>query len=112
VVKQGVHLLVVDPYPPGHNDPQGIHGAIWNEIDASSRFVLPDDRNLTLVAYCARPQPEAYVEPLAVGAKLPAMPLFLDPNWYMNVPLESTYNAAFEAIPARRRQELTETLSS
>jgi hypothetical protein len=112
VIKQGVHLLVVDPYPPGRFDPQGIHGAIWNEIDASSPFALPDDRNLTLAAYCAAPQPEAYVEPLAIGAKLPAMPLFLDPNWYVNVPLESTYNAAFEAIPARRRQELTETLSS
>jgi hypothetical protein len=112
VIRQGVHLLVVDSYPPGQFDPQGIHGAIWNEIDGSAPFLLPDNRNRTLASYCARPQPEAYVEPLAVGTNLPAMPLFLDPNWYVNVPLESTYAAAFEAIPARRRRELTEAPAS
>jgi len=27
VIEQGVHLFIVDPYPPGRLDPQGIHGA-------------------------------------------------------------------------------------
>ena len=108
VIKQGVHLLVIDLYPPGQFDLQGIHGAIWNEIDGSSQFALPDNRNRTLASYCAALQPEAYVEPLALGVSIPDMPLFLDPHWYVNVPLESTYNAAFGAIPARRRRELTE----
>ena len=26
---QGLHLLVIDPFPPGPRDPRGIHGALW-----------------------------------------------------------------------------------
>ena len=31
-----------------------------------------------------------------------------DPQWYVTVPLESTYCAAWEAIPARWRRVLSE----
>ncbi len=107
-IEQGVHLLVIDPYPPGTLDPNGIHGAIWNEIDPSAPFQFPDHRKLTLASYCAARPPQAYVEPLAIGMALPGMALFLDPQWYVTVPLESTYCAAWEAIPARWRQVLSE----
>ena len=29
---QGVHLLIVDLFPPTKRDPNGIHRAIWDEI--------------------------------------------------------------------------------
>ena len=103
----GIHLLVIDPYPPGTLDPQGIHGAIWNEIDPSTPFQFPDQRRLTLVSYCAGRPPQAYVEPLTIGMDLPGTALFLDPLWYVTVPLEPTYCAAWEAIPARWRQVLS-----
>jgi len=106
-IEQGIHLLVVDPYPPGTLDPSGIHGAIWNEIDPSAPFHFPDARRLTLASYCAARPPQAYVEPLAIGMVLPGMALFLDSRWYVTVPLESTYCAAWEAIPVRWRRVLS-----
>ena len=30
--RQGVHLLVIDLFPPSKRDPQGIHKAIWDEF--------------------------------------------------------------------------------
>lgn len=112
VIEQGIHLLVVDPYPPGNLDEQGIHGAIWNEIDPSAPFRFPDQRRLTAVSYHAIRPPVAYVEPMAVGLPLPLMPLFLDSRRYVNLPLEPTYNAAFSAIPGHYRNRLTQANES
>jgi hypothetical protein len=42
-----------------------------------------------------------YVEPTAVGAQLIPMPLFLDPEHYIYVPLEPTYLGAYEGVPGR-----------
>ena len=33
---KGIHLLVVDVFPPSVRDPQGIHGAIWEEVRGPS----------------------------------------------------------------------------
>jgi hypothetical protein len=59
------------------------------------------------VAYIGNPCPEAYLEPLAVGDRLPEMPLFLTPEEYVPVPLEATYQSAWEALPAFWRDVLT-----
>ncbi len=106
VIRHGVHLLVVDPYPPGALDPQGIHAAIWNEIDPATQFRFPDERHMTAVSYHAQRPPTAYVEPLAVGQVIPDMPLFLDGTHYVNTPLESTYNAALSVVPQHLRKRL------
>jgi hypothetical protein len=66
---QGVHLLIVDLQPPGRFDPQGIHGAIWDEI-AGRPYTAPADRPLTAVASESGPIFRAYIEPLAVGDPL------------------------------------------
>jgi hypothetical protein len=100
---RGYHLLVIDPFPPGSFDPQGIHGAIWGEL-SSVPYRAPSDRPLTLVAYSAGLTTRAYVEPIAVGGVLPAMPLFLDEGWYVNVPLERTYREAYGGVPERWRR--------
>ncbi|HUY36804.1 MAG TPA: hypothetical protein VMV69_28985 [Pirellulales bacterium] len=42
---------------------------------------------------------EIYLEHVAVGAALPAMPLFLDQDAYVTVPLESAYEAAYRGVP-------------
>jgi hypothetical protein len=42
-----------------------------------------------------------YVEPTAVGRELLEMPLFLEPEIYVNVPLEATYQAAHRGVPRR-----------
>jgi Protein of unknown function (DUF4058) len=108
LLRAGVHLLIVDLFPPGPRDPQGIHKAIWDEYNESN-FALPPGKPLTLAAYIGGPSPEAFVEPTAVGAILPPMPLFLLPDEYVPVPLEATYQAAWEAVPTFWRNVLTDS---
>ena len=105
LLDSGIHLLVIDLFPPGPLDPQGMHGAVWSEIEADG-FQLPPRQPLTLVAYSAAEVKRAYIEPVAVGEVLPEMPLFLKPDRYVPVPLESSYVAAFQAVPKRWQQEL------
>jgi len=96
----GHHLLLIDLHPPGQHDPGGIHGALW-ELFSDESYRVPAEKPLTLAAYSAGAIPRAYVEPTAVGLALPDMPLFLEEDWYVNVPLESTYQSAFVAVPQR-----------
>jgi hypothetical protein len=76
LLEHRVHLLIVDPFPPGPRDPMGIHAAIWSEMGGEA-FELPADKPLTLVAYECDSTTRAYIEPVAVGDKLPDMALFL-----------------------------------
>lgn len=99
---QGIHLLVVDLFPPGRHDPEGIHGAIWEQFSRNP-FELPADRRLTLVAYAANVLRKAYIEPTAVGQVLQDMPLFITDRLYVNVPLERTYMEAYATVPERWR---------
>jgi hypothetical protein len=102
---RGYHLLLIDLHRPGPRDPQGIHGALWEEI-ADASYRAPADTPLTLAAYSAGRPKTAYVEPIAVGDRLPEMPLFLDPGWYVSAPLEATYQAAWRGMPRRWRDVL------
>lgn len=105
-LRAGLHLLVVDLFPPGKFDPHDIHGVIWLDFAGGSPYEVPPDRPLTLAAYEADDDPCAYVEPTAVGRPLIEMPLFLRPGRYVNVPLEPTYAAAFAGVPQRWRGEI------
>lgn len=100
LLEHRIHLLLLDPFPPGRRDPNGIHSAIWDQF-TDDPFELPPARPLTLVAYEADLSTRAYIEPVAVGDPLPDMPLFLAPGHYILVPLEATYQAAWETVPAR-----------
>lgn len=95
----GVHLLIVDLFPPGSRDPQGIDKLIWDRVTIEP-FTLPPDKRLTLASYVADRETVAYVEPVAVGDVLPAMPVFLTPDTYVNCPLEETYQTGWEQFPA------------
>jgi hypothetical protein len=102
---RGYHLLILDLQPPGRRDPQGIHGAIWEEIEDDS-YDAPPSKPLTLAAYSAGSPKKAYIEPIAVGDVLPDMPLFLEPERYIKVPLEATYQSAWQGVPHRWRRVL------
>jgi hypothetical protein len=102
----GQHLLILDLLPPGPRDPNGIHGAIWEEIENDS-YRAPADKPLTLAAYASDGAVCAYVEPVAVGDRLPDMPLFLTPDACVHVPLEATYQSAWSGVP-RRWQDVLE----
>lgn len=99
------HVLLIDLFRPGPFDPRGIHGAIWEEYGPSEND-FPSDQTLTLASYLAEKMPEAFVEHLALGDTLTDMPLFLDFDTYVPVPLEATYQAAYRGMPAFWRQVL------
>ncbi|MDB5312759.1 MAG: hypothetical protein JWO38_6961 [Gemmataceae bacterium] len=111
VLRAGIHLLIVDLFPPGPRDPQGLHRAIWDQF-IDNEFALPLDQPLTLAAYIGGPCPESFVEATAVGAALKDMPLFLTEDVYISVPLEATYRAAWEAVPAFWRGVLEKPTAS
>jgi hypothetical protein len=110
---RGIHLLLIDLFPPGPRDPQGIHGALWEDLTGEP-YQQPADKPLTLAAYAAGggPAATAYVEPVAVGDALPNMPLFLNPEQYVNVPLDATYQAAYDSVPLFYRRILEGPASS
>lgn len=105
LIEQRVHLLIVDPLPPGRRDPNGVHAAIWQEF-AGDSFQLPSDESLTLVSYECALATRAYIQPIVVGDRLPDMGLFLEPEACIMVPLEATYTAAYQGMPRRWREVL------
>lgn len=111
-LRQGINLLVIDLLPPTTRDPQGMHKAVWDEIDEEP-IELPPDKPLTLSSYVAGDvfagtEITAYVELIGVGDVLPEMPAYLDRSRYVPLPLEATYQAAWATCPADFR-ELVET---
>jgi hypothetical protein len=105
LMEQQVSLLIIDPFPPGPHDPQGIHGAICREF-GDKPFTLPGDKPLTLASYQVEPVQTAYVEPIAVGDRLPDMPVFLDGEAHVMAPLEETYETTWNVLPYEIRQLL------
>jgi hypothetical protein len=104
-LQAGVHLLIVDLFPPSRRDPQGIHKVIWDRVH-DEPFTLPPDKPLTVVAYAVGTETVAYVEPVAVGDALPDMSIFLTGDRYVPCPLEMTYQTAWEQFPVPLRGPL------
>ncbi len=107
MLEHGVSLLLIDLFPPGRHDPDGMHGAIRRALEGSDRpYELPPGEPVTLASYVPWPQVEAFIEHAAVGSALPEMPLFLGREHYVNVPLEPTYGEAWDGMPAYWREVL------
>ncbi|HEX7380153.1 MAG TPA: DUF4058 family protein [Pirellulales bacterium] len=104
-IRAGVHFFFVDLFPPTARDPRGLHAAIWSEM-IEYDFHAPEGKPLTAASYSCGLTRQAFVEALAVGDDLPLMPLFLQADRYVQVPLETTYQAAFDALPNRWREVL------
>ena len=98
ILSQGIHLVVVDLFPPTPRDPQGIHKAIWDEFGDEPFDFLPD-KPLTVASYIGGDLPTAYVESVGVGDRLPAIPLFLTEYDYVPCPLDATYDQAWASVP-------------
>ena len=103
LLERRIHVTLIDLFPPTPRDPDGVHAAIWEELYGEPQ-PQPPDRRLTAVAYeSADDEVRGYVEPLAVGHPLPDVAVFLQPEACVMVPLEKTYTAAWESVPARWR---------
>lgn len=105
LLARGIHFLVLDPFLPTRRDPAGFHGAFLQDIDGIP-YELPVAQPLTFASYEADPADDFYadVKHLAFGDALPDMPVFLETNGCVMVPLEETYQSAWQAVPQRWRQ--------
>jgi len=104
----GHHVLLIDLIPSHPSVPNGLHGAIWADL-MGDPFEQPADEPLTLVSYQSdEGVGTAYLETTAVGQPLIDMPVFLDDNVYVNVPLADTYAVAFNGMPPHLRRRLSE----
>jgi hypothetical protein len=72
-----------------------------NQLIQDDPIDVDPSRPLTLVAYECCLTTRAYIELVAVGEPLPVMPLFLEPDGCVMVPMEATYTAAFAVMPRR-----------
>jgi len=99
-------VLIIDVFPPGARDPGGIHPLIWASYGGDD-FALPPGKQCTLASYVAAAMPEGYIEPVGIGDALPEMPIFLTSGSYVPVPLEETYQRAWEAVPAYWRDVIS-----
>lgn len=99
----GIHLLVIDLFPATRRDPDGLPKAIADEFEEKP-FHRPDGQTLTLAGFDAGPPRTAYIETMAVGDRLPDMPLFLMAGGHVPAPLERTYQATWDATPEPIRE--------
>lgn len=99
-LRDGIHVTVIDPFPTGPRDPDGIHGYIWQRL-MENNYTQPHDLPMTMVSYTAGHPIKAWVEPIQVGDTLTPMPLFITPEHYIELPLEETYEQSWAGVPAR-----------
>ena len=104
-IRGGVHVLLVDLFPPNALLPTGMHGAVMERFDGD--YLPPDGEPLACAAYrAARGGGTTFVEPLRVGDRPPTMPLFLRPTHYVDLPLAPGYAEAYRPTPAKFRRVL------
>ncbi len=103
-IRARVHVLVIDLFPPSRRDPFGIHKAIWDHFEEDDSFELTGQQNRVFASYEADGVTTAFIETLAVGEPLPAMPLFIAPGAHVLVPLEETYTQAWTDTPKSLRR--------
>ena len=102
-LRNEINVVVIDLFPPGPRDPEGLHAAIWDDFAGLPSEPRPNDKPLTVASYDAG-ELTAYIDPVAVGDSLPDAPLFLAAGWYVNIPLEKTYLASWAETPQPIRE--------
>lgn len=107
LLEHRIHLLIIDLFPPTSRDPHGLHAAIWRELVDDPEPDVAGEKPLTLAAYESSLVVKAFVETVAVGDSLPDMPLVLEPDGSVSVPLEKTYQSAWDAVPQRWQAVVT-----
>ena len=107
----GIHVVLLDLLPPSDFSPGGLHVSISSDIGL---HVSPDrpewqptERPIASISYLAdRMGMRAYYEYLKVGDPFPELPLFLNTERYINLPLAETYDETFRGTAGITRQKL------
>jgi len=105
-LQSGIHLLLIDLFPPTEPKRVGFHAAVWKKLghplDSATTDQPPE-----AVSYLVGGTVEAFVQPLSVHGSLGEMPLFLTPKQFVNLPLETTYQQAWNRLPEMIQQDVT-----
>jgi hypothetical protein len=110
LTERGIQILIVDLFPPGTFDPEGIPRGLQIESDS----VVPattKEEPLSFTSLRVSDHVSGFVELSAVGQNVPTMPLFLNSERYVNVPLNESYEQAWTSLP-RPWQEILESRST
>ena len=99
LLRQGAHVMLIDPFPQTPRDPNGIHAIVWKEL--TGKTSPPPDKPLTIASYVALGDNtfKYDVAALAVGDAMPDMPLYLTGAYFVKTPLEATYGVAWHGFP-------------
>ncbi len=102
LLREGIHLVLIDIRPPTAVVPSGFHRLLCDVLGEAPSD-SPVDRPLQAVSYEVLESGtiRSHVAPLAVGDAMPEMPLFLLPHRFVRLPLQSTYDEAFQTMPRR-----------
>ena len=98
LLQQRIHVLLLDLFPIGPHDPEGICGLIA-EACGSEPLPLPTGYDRVLASYRATIPAEAALYPLRVGDDLPPMTLPLLGEESVTIALETSYTDALAILP-------------
>jgi hypothetical protein len=97
-IDAGIHVLLVDVFPVSAQHPADFHQAIWDRLQTKAT-ASPTESGRFVAAYQAGTERNAFLDLLSVGDALPDMPLFLSDDTYVMVPLEASYQRAWDEMP-------------
>lgn len=99
LLEEGVHLVVIDLFPTGSLCADGLHALLWEQWTGEQAPAAgPGDR--LCVGYQSGTSVRAFAEYVRVAEPLPSVPLFLNEDWYVPLPLEETYASVWSTYPA------------
>lgn len=106
LMSEHVHLLIIDLIRSGKNCPDGLPTYLsFSNFNATPN--ITEDKPFTLTAVRSGETYEAFVETIGVGDTLTDMPLFLNDSQYIPLPLEKTYESAWQGVPLPWKQKLS-----
>jgi hypothetical protein len=74
-LQSGYHLVVIDLFEPGKNDPAGLASAVWEEV-GGRRIAWPPGNPLSGASFRVADRVRCYAESFAAGTVIPELPLF------------------------------------
>ena len=98
LIENGIQILIVDLFPPGSFDPDGIPRGLQIESNSVVPAVTKDEP-LSFLSLRVSDHISGFVELSAIGRDVPTMPLFLNADRYVNVLLNDSYEAAWHSVP-------------
>jgi len=98
-IRLGIHVVIVDLFPPGQHDPAGVSSLVWKEVHPTPTQQTREEKPVVLASFAVGDTTDLYIKSLSVGDSMEDMPLFLTGDEYVMLPLRSTYESAYDAMP-------------